>query len=174
MSREETSSVEEREREEGETGSHYEVLGLPLNASDSEVKQAFHRLARRHHPDKQLSALPSSSSSAIDNSYFMAIQEAWKVLGDREKRLLYDKEIRDSIQAYQTAWNAAEEVRQEDFHFTAEEGTEGWILYCRCGDYFQFTAEDLDSPRLLIPCNGCSLHVRMIVTSSSSDNETLR
>lgn len=141
MSSVESSRLEEREREDGERESHYEVLGLPLNASDAEIKQAFHRLARRHHPDKQLSALPpssSSSSSTTDNSYFLAIQEAWKVLGDREQRLAYDKEIRDSIQAYQTAWNAAEEVRQEDF--IAEEGTEGWILYCRCGDYFQVSS----------------------------------
>jgi hypothetical protein len=63
---------------------HYEVLGVDRNASTSEIRTAFRRLARDHHPDT--SASGSAESLA-------PINEAWRVLGDPVLRHAYDRSL---------------------------------------------------------------------------------
>lgn len=62
---------------------HYQVLGLKRTATTSEIKKAYHGLALKYHPDK------NKSSNAGDK--FRAINEAYKVLKDEQKRDHYDK-----------------------------------------------------------------------------------
>ena len=64
---------------------YYEVLGVEKNASADEVKQAFRRLAMKHHPDRN----PSNKKEAEER--FKEISEAYEVLSDREKRSAYDQ-----------------------------------------------------------------------------------
>lgn len=62
---------------------YYKVLGVERTASDDEIKKAFRRLARKHHPDV---------SKASDASARMQeINEAHEVLRDKEKRAAYDR-----------------------------------------------------------------------------------
>ncbi len=62
---------------------YYEVLGVKRTATDAEIKKAFRRLARKHHPDL---------SKASDASARMqSINEAHDVLRDPEKRAAYDR-----------------------------------------------------------------------------------
>ena len=61
---------------------YYAVLGVEPDAGDAEIKQAFRRLARKYHPDV------SKEKGAEDR--FKAINEAYEVLRDREKRAQYD------------------------------------------------------------------------------------
>ncbi len=63
---------------------YYAVLGLKRDASDKEVRQAFRRLARKHHPDVN----PGDASA---ESKFKEINEAYEVLSDPEKRKKYDQ-----------------------------------------------------------------------------------
>ena len=58
---------------------YYKHLGLPRGAGEAEVKAAYRRLAVVYHPDKQ-----------GDPIQFHAINEAYGVLGDPEKRRAYD------------------------------------------------------------------------------------
>src|SRR5512134_2584834 len=62
---------------------YYETLGLPRTASQAEIKKAFRRLAREHHPD----AKPGDSAA---ERRFKQINEAHAVLADPEKRKKYD------------------------------------------------------------------------------------
>jgi molecular chaperone DnaJ len=62
---------------------YYEVLGVPRNASEQEVKSAYRRLALKHHPDRN-----PSDRQAEDR--FKEAAEAYGVLGDPEKRRRYD------------------------------------------------------------------------------------
>jgi len=61
---------------------YYEVLGVPRNASDEEVKRAFRKLAFQYHPDH------NKDPGAEDK--FKEINEAYQVLSDTEKRSSYD------------------------------------------------------------------------------------
>jgi DnaJ-class molecular chaperone len=63
---------------------YYNVLGIKRNASEREVKQAYRRLARKHHPDVN----PGDQSA---EAKFKEINEAHEVLSDKEKRKKYDQ-----------------------------------------------------------------------------------
>jgi molecular chaperone DnaJ len=58
----------------------YDTLGVPKTASADEIKKAYRKLARTHHPD----------SSGGDEARFKEIQSAYDVLSDPEKRKQYD------------------------------------------------------------------------------------
>ena len=62
----------------------YKVLGVPKKASDEEIKKAYRKLARQHHPDKN-----PGDKAAEDR--FKEIQGAYDVLSDPEKRKQYDQ-----------------------------------------------------------------------------------
>ncbi|MBI2844296.1 MAG: molecular chaperone DnaJ [Armatimonadetes bacterium] len=63
---------------------YYEILGVPSSASAEEIKRAYRRLARKHHPD-----VNQTDKEAEEK--FKAINEAYEVLSDSRKRDLYDR-----------------------------------------------------------------------------------
>ncbi|MES2982458.1 MAG: DnaJ C-terminal domain-containing protein [Verrucomicrobiota bacterium] len=62
---------------------YYEVLGIGRDASAADVKKAFRKLARVHHPDV-------AKDKATAEEKFKEINEAYEVLSDPEKRKKYD------------------------------------------------------------------------------------
>src|SRR5438309_10115266 len=63
---------------------YYEVLGVPKAASADDIKKAYRRLARKHHPDTNRGD-PSAEAK------FKEVQEAYDVLADDKKRSSYDQ-----------------------------------------------------------------------------------
>ena len=63
---------------------YYDVLGVARGASDSDIKKAYRRLARKLHPDVN----PGDKTS---QKRFQEVQEAYDVLKDAEKRRAYDR-----------------------------------------------------------------------------------
>jgi DnaJ-class molecular chaperone len=63
---------------------YYETLGVPRSASQADIKKAFRKLAREHHPDKK----PGDKAA---EARFKAINEANAVLSDADKRKKYDR-----------------------------------------------------------------------------------
>ena len=60
---------------------YYEILGVPKSASNDEIKRAYRRLAHQYHPDK----------NGGDDKKFKEINEAYQVLGNKEKKEQYDR-----------------------------------------------------------------------------------
>jgi curved DNA-binding protein len=63
---------------------YYAILGVPRDASAEDIKKAFRKLARKHHPDV------AKDKKAAEEK-FKEINEAYEVLGDPEKRGKYDR-----------------------------------------------------------------------------------
>jgi molecular chaperone DnaJ len=59
---------------------YYDILGVSKTATDDEIKKAFRRAAHQHHPDK-----------GGDPAKFKDVNEAYQVLGDKQKRSAYDR-----------------------------------------------------------------------------------
>lgn len=76
---------------------YYKVLGLNKNATDDEIKKAYRKLARQHHPDLN----PNDKEAHIK---FQQINEANEVLSDPEKRKKYDE--------YGENWKHADQFEQ--------------------------------------------------------------
>src|SRR6185503_10222077 len=61
---------------------YYELLGVPRTATADEIRSAYRRLARQHHPD--------TSQTSDGGERFKQITEAYEVLSDAERRQRYD------------------------------------------------------------------------------------
>ncbi len=61
---------------------YYDVLGVPREADDEEIKRAFRRLAQQHHPD-----IDKNDGA---EQRFKELNEAYRVLSDRQRRSAYD------------------------------------------------------------------------------------
>src|SRR3989344_7928235 len=60
---------------------YYQILGVEKNATNDDIKKAYYKLAHRYHPDK----------GGGDEKKFKEINEAYKILSDKEKRQQYDQ-----------------------------------------------------------------------------------
>ncbi len=68
----------------------YKVLGVPMNATERQIKIAYHNLAKKHHPDRQ----PINLSKDYANRTFSFINNAYEILGNTEKRRVHDASLR--------------------------------------------------------------------------------
>ena len=76
---------------------YYKILGVDKSASEAEIKSAYRKLARKHHPDLN----PNDKEA---HKRFQQINEAHEVLSDPEKRKKYDQYGKD--------WKHAEEFEK--------------------------------------------------------------
>ena len=82
---------------------YYEILGVPETASESDIKSAYRKLAKRHHPDKN----PGDPSA---EGKFKEIGEAYDTLHDPEKRKRYDE-----LRRYTAPGASSDSMSYEEF-----------------------------------------------------------
>ena len=63
---------------------YYEVLGVPKNASEQDIKKAYRSMAKKYHPDR-------NKDNPEAEAKFKEVQEANEVLSDPQKRAAYDQ-----------------------------------------------------------------------------------
>ena len=104
---------------------YYKVLGISKNATTDEVKKAYRKLARKHHPDLN----PNNKEA---EKKFQEINEANEVLGDPEKRKKYDKYGKDwkHGEQFEKAQRAQQSQRQyqgqgSQSYYSGQEGNFG-------------------------------------------------
>ncbi|CAN8072216.1 unnamed protein product [Agarophyton chilense] len=68
---------------------YYDLLGVSRNASPSEIKKAYYRLAKDHHPD----------TSNGDRDTFAQVNHAYQTLSDKNKRRIYDRFGEEGVRA---------------------------------------------------------------------------
>src|SRR5262245_2616155 len=79
-----------------EHSDYYRILGVPRAADAQAIKDAFHRLARRYHPDR--------SQEPAAEERFKEITEAYSVLSDPARRAEYDA----------GTWDLSSDMRRAD------------------------------------------------------------
>ena len=70
---------------------HYEVLGVPMSATLSEIRDAYRTRVRSVHPDSAARVDPASGEEMA------AITRAWNTLSDHSRRRVYDASLRDPV-----------------------------------------------------------------------------
>jgi molecular chaperone DnaJ len=101
---------------------YYDILGVQRNASEKDIRKAYRRLARKHHPDVN----PGDKSA---EARFKEINAAYEVLSDAEKRRKYDR--------YGDQWQYADQFEQ------AQRQSAGRWSFGRGGGSFDFGDIDL-------------------------------
>lgn len=112
----------------------YEILGVPRNAIAAAIKEAYRRLAMKHHPDR-----------GGDRTIFQKIQEAYAVLSDPDRRAQYDKDGTIDVKP---------SLRQQAEHFLPQVA-EAVFNACSDPDRFDLVAamrsEMIQARLLLVP-----------------------
>jgi DnaJ-class molecular chaperone len=108
---------------------YYAVLGVPRTASEKDIKTAYRKLARKHHPDVN----PSDKNA---ESMFKEIGEAYSVLSDAEKRRKYDRWGHD--------WEKIEHAQAAGATFRTRPGSRTtWSPGGNAPGGFNFESDDL-------------------------------
>ncbi|MEW5980878.1 MAG: J domain-containing protein [Acidobacteriota bacterium] len=106
---------------------YYATLGVTREASEKDIKQAYRKLARKYHPDVN----PGDKSA---EARFKAINEAYEVLGDPDKRRKYDE--------LGANWRHYEQAQQQGGASPFDTGSWGFNVGGSPGGGFRSMTED--------------------------------
>lgn len=123
---------------------YYDILEIPKNASDDDIKKAYRKLASKFHPDK----ISDEKEKAAAEVKFKEVKEAYETLSDVQKRARYDNpqqaefkqfsDISDILNQMRRAHGHAD-VRFEQIHelvtdVPIAEAYKGFVLKARLGN----------------------------------------
>ncbi|KAG2778587.1 hypothetical protein JG687_00004447 [Phytophthora cactorum] len=157
--------------------SFYDVLGVAASCNAEDVRRAYHQAARKYHPDKRLNDVNADNTYGEDEQQFLRVQEAYETLRNEELRREYDAKLQqDELvrKREQEVMVVSEDVLLADMQrevLQGEDGDEDEVLYthqCRCGDLYEITEDELQDGVDVVPCTGCSLHIRVCKETTSN------
>ena len=64
----------------------YEILGVPKNASEEDIKKSYRKMAMKYHPDRN-----QGDTAKVAEEKFKEAKEAYEMLSDGDKRAAYDQ-----------------------------------------------------------------------------------
>jgi hypothetical protein len=89
----------------------YRVLGVPADATPDVIRRAYLQLARRHHPDFFVDASPGERAAA--EARMRAVNEAWAVVGDQQRRAAHDDATPRGFQPFDAALDDEPDPRDQ-------------------------------------------------------------
>ncbi|KAG8753908.1 hypothetical protein FRC14_005632 [Serendipita sp. 396] len=163
-------------RSEMDVGDHYQVLGVSTDASQDEIRRAYHSSLLQHHPDKRIKSsvtaisqdqlpVPVSSTAANENGHTLNVDrivEAYRVLSDTSSREKYDLSLADrdqnadSRRAIVTGPRPAKVVSLDEFEEVETSNGSVYTHSCRCGGSFLIDEALLEDDVHLLTCDSCS------------------
>lgn len=148
-----------------QTPNYYEILNCQETDSIDTIKKSYQTLILKYHPDKCASQTNNVES---DIQRFHAIDEAWKVLRDTEKRRKYDAQMQQH--KFNEVPIVHEIVKRHDFKYDAE--SKVFAYPCRCSGLFILPNECIaDSEasqmdEIYIECDECSFVIQLLGNTS--------
>jgi len=114
---------------ESDSQNYYDILGIPRDATEDQVKKAYRKLALKWHPDKNL------ERRELAETNFKRLAEAYEVLSDPKKRQVYDRYGKEGLLN-----GASEYPSSHNFNFSNMGGLFG--QFGMGGGMFQFNFSD--------------------------------
>mmetsp|Transcript_4086 Transcript_4086/g.10606 ORF Transcript_4086/g.10606 Transcript_4086/m.10606 type:complete len:167 (+) Transcript_4086:260-760(+) len=157
--------------------SPYVTLGVRSDASTEDIRHAYQRLAREHHPDRAGAGSTDGSSGSCSTEVFLDVQRAYDLLRDSEARRQHD--AADRAARLDSAGAAAREleVDLDDMCYEEDQGTEEgagggsgglWRYDCRCGDEFVLYEAQLMQGIEALHCRSCSYVLRPLYQQATA------
>ncbi|AGO10872.1 AaceriAFR639Wp [[Ashbya] aceris (nom. inval.)] len=145
-------------------GSHYDILGVPVDADAAAVRQAYRQRLLEAHPDKQ---------GGVDKGAVTRIQQAYRVLSNATERSAYDAELAVKMAAagVHGRADALDEHSLDDFEYNEQQGV--FTMACpRClsADGFELPEQALEENavarpgggmQVIVQCAACSLWLKV-------------
>ena len=104
---------------------YYKILGITKSATDKDIKKAYRKLARKHHPDL-------NPNDKVAEKKFKEINEANEVLSNSENRKKYDQYGKDWMHA-----DDIEKAKQQQQYQKSYQGTSGGYSQEDFSDFFE-------------------------------------
>lgn len=162
---------------------HYDALQVPTDATPTEVRKAYLRLIKIHHPDKIHPAIDNLHTPteaihlASTNQFTQNLIEAYSTLIDPCRREIYDQRMKsqqiplphdqshEGISNPQLARIVSQVVDLSEFtqadHDDEDQEDGKFTLSCRCGGQFMISEEQMESGVDIVGCDGCSLTIKV-------------
>lgn len=151
----------------------YEVLRVPSNASISDIRTAFKKMALCTHPDKLAATSSPAAASARAPVTFHAVKEASEILLDPFRRSAYDAArshaLVRAVGAVSDTFSLADDFDLVAASADVDAGAQVRVYQCecRCGGVYEvaiFAEAELSAGRTLrCECDSCSLVVEVVV-----------
>ncbi|KNF06702.1 hypothetical protein PSTG_00018 [Puccinia striiformis f. sp. tritici PST-78] len=180
------TSQDERTDEEED---YYKILELGSDAGPSEIRTAYLRLIKLHHPDKlkpshhhPASTVHSHSPqqpSPTDHQYAQSLILAYSTLIEPARRIEYDLKRLKSNPAHKQVPSSGSDSKivsqvldlSEFTQLTVDQpeeeapdtvgGGDRFVFPCRCGGQFLISEDQMEADIEIIGCDGCSLTVKV-------------
>ncbi|OBA21026.1 Diphthamide biosynthesis protein 4 [Metschnikowia bicuspidata var. bicuspidata NRRL YB-4993] len=162
---------------------HYEVLGVPSDASAKCIRTAYHQLLLRAHPDKSR-GIPAPLLAADAGSTIAELQAAYAVLADDLQRHAYDDELKTAFkkQGFNITGAGLDFHTLAEFTETHVPNTDEyqWTRDCpRCtslgsillteSDLERGTADGTGGYQIVAPCLACSLWITVLYEEATEE-----
>ncbi|KAM5248772.1 dnaJ homolog subfamily C member 24 [Ctenodactylus gundi] len=134
----------------------YSILGAEPSANVSDLKQKYQKLILKYHPDKQSTDVPAGTVEECIQK-FIEIDQAWKILGNEERKKQYDLQRHED--ELQNMGPVDAQVHLEEMSWNEDDHS--FSMNCRCGGKYSVSKDEAEAVSL-VTCDTCSLIIELL------------